>query len=105
MNDNNTKKSIVTIKMVLRVLSLITLIIVFCPTFLVSCSEQSLDVSVMTVVNGVSMYGEEVVEPHPIAIICLLIPIIMLLLLFIKKFEDRKNAIFVAICSVADIVI
>lgn len=51
------------------------------------------------------MYGERVVDPHPIMLICLLIPIAMLVLLFIKNFADKKTAIIVAVCAVIDTVV
>lgn len=89
----------------MRVLSLFCIIFVFCPSFLVSCSGKQVNVNVMTAVGGMSMYGERVVDPHPIMLICLLIPIAMLVLLFIKNFADKKTAIIVAVCAVIDTVV
>lgn len=106
MNEKPTSaKSLLTVKNILRLLSLLLLIIVFCPTFLVSCSGQKVDVSVMTAVGGVEAYGERVSDPHPIMLICLIIPIVMLVLLFIKKFNGKKTGMILALCGVADFII
>lgn len=108
MSENvSEKKSVFTIKNILRVLAILCIIFVFCPAFLVSCSgsSQSRNISVMTAVGGISEYGEEIVEPHPIMIICLLLPIGILVLLFIKKFADRKSAAIILGCSAVDLVI
>lgn len=106
MSENvNGTKSIFTMKNVLRVLSLLCIIFVFCPSFLVSCSGQNVNVSVMTAVGGVSAYGEKVVDPHPIMLLCLLLPVGILVLLFIKKLTDRKTAAIILGCSIVDFVI
>lgn len=110
MGDNELanavgKKPVFTVKNVLRVFSVFCLIFVFCPSFLVSCSGQTMNVSVMTAVGGVSAYGEKVVDPHPIMLICLLVPIAILVLLFLKKFTDNKTALIILICSAVDFVI
>ena len=110
MNENdlvktNEKKSLFTIKNVLRVLSLLCIIFVFCPSFLVSCSGQTINVNVMTAVRGLSLYGETAVDPHPIMLICLLIPIAVLVLMFINKLSDNKIALITIICGVVDIIV
>ena len=99
------KKPLVSVKNILRVLSVLCTIIVFCPTFLVSCSGQKMDISVMTATSGIKVYGDYAVKPHPIMLICLLIPVAMLVLLFIKKFTDDKVAMITAICGGVDFVI
>ena len=106
-NSTNTaeKKSVLTIKNILRVLSLLCIVFVFCPSFLVSCSGQNMEVSVMTAVGGMEVYGEKVVDPHPIMLLCLLIPVGILVLLFIKKFTEHKNSLIIMICAMADLVI
>lgn len=110
MGDNELtnvreKKSMFTVKKILRALSLLCIIFVFCPLFLVSCSGQNINVSVMTAVGGISVYGEKVVDPYPIMLICLLIPVVVLILLFFKKFTDNKTALIVLICTVVDFII
>lgn len=105
LTKTTDKKSMVTIKNVLRVLSVLCIIFVFCPSFLVSCSDQTIKVNVMTAVGGLSSYGQTVVDPHPIMLICLLIPVAVLVLMFIKKFTDSKTALITAICGVVDIIV
>jgi len=99
------KKPIVTVKNIIRVLSVIVTIIVFCPTFLVSCSGQTIDVSVMTAVGGLQSYGETVVEPHPVMLLALLLPVAILVVLFLKKLTDNNAALVTAICGAADLVV
>ena len=102
---NETKKSMVTVKNVIRILSVLCTIIVFCPTFLVSCSGETMDVSVMTAVGGLKAYGESVAKPHPFMIVCLLIPVAILVMMFIKKIADNTAALATAICGGADFII
>lgn len=101
----NNRKIVITVKKVLKALSLICFVIVFCPTFLVSCSGQNMNVSVMTAVGGVSISGERVVAPHPIMLLCLIIPMAVFILLSIKKYTDKKNASIIAIGGGVDLII
>lgn len=105
LTKTTEKTSLFTIKNVLRVLSVLCIIFVFCPSFLVSCSDQTINVNVMTAVGGLSSYGQRVVDPHPIMLICLLIPAAILVLMFIKKLTDNKTALITAICGVVDIIV
>ena len=100
-----SKKSGFTMRKVLRVLSVLCIAFVFCPAFLVSCSGQEANIDVMTAVGGVSMYGEKVVEPHPFMLICLFIPIAVLIMLFIKRIENKKIALSAVIFFGIDFVI
>jgi hypothetical protein len=105
MEEKNTKKLSFTVKKVLRVLSLLCFGLVFCPAFLVSCSGQDMPVSTMTAVVGVSEFGEEIVKPHPIMLISFVIPIVIFVLLLLKKMVDKKRATIVAVCTVVDLLI
>ena len=100
----NNRKIVITVKKVLKALSLICFVIVFCPTFLVSCSGQNMNVSVMTAVGGVSISGERVVAPHPIMLLCLIIPMAVFILLSIKKYTDRMQVVLYCTKQFADIV-
>ncbi len=102
---NEEKKSLFTPKKIMRMLSLLCIVFVFCPAFLVSCSGQEIEVDVMTAVGGMSMYGETVVEPHPIMLICLLLPIVVLVVLFMKKFTAKKVSIISLICMAVDCIV
>lgn len=110
MSENNVinnygKKSVFTVKQVLRVLSVLCTIFVFCPSFLVSCSGNEKKVNVMTAVEGIKVYDEYLVKPQPIMLICLLIPIATLALLFVKKIADKKNATIIAASTAVDLII
>ncbi|MBR4671374.1 MAG: zinc ribbon domain-containing protein [Butyrivibrio sp.] len=105
MNETGRKPA-VTAKNIIRVLSVIVIIIFFCPTFLVSCSGQTIDVSAMNVVGGIKSYGESVVKPQPLLLICLLLPIAIFVILFLnKKFTDDKAALITAICAAVDLIV
>lgn len=101
---DNSKKSMFTVKKVMRALSLLCILLVFCPSFLVSCSGQKVNVNVMTAVSGVSMYGEQVVEPHPFMLICLIIPIVILAFIFKNKIDKKINYV-IAGCICVDFVV
>lgn len=104
MAENNGK-SLFTARQIMRVLSFICIIVVFCPSFLVSCSGQSKGISVMTAVGGLSVYGESIAKPQPLMLICLLLPAVILALLFMKKLPEKQNALIIAICGISDFVI
>lgn len=99
------KKSIVTVRNLLKVFGLIIFIMAFCPAFMVSCSGRDVGVSVMTAVGGVSTYGQRVVQPYPIMIVCFLIPIAIIVLLFIKAIKDIVNKSIILGCGVLDLII
>lgn len=108
MNDNSTineTKPFLSINKLLKVLSALCIIFVFCPAFLVSCSGEDIEVSVMTAVEGLSAYGETVAEPRPIMLLCLLLPIVIIVTLFIKKLNGKKAALITVGCAVIDIII
>lgn len=104
MAENNGK-SLVTARQIMRVLSFICIVVVFCPSFLVSCSGQSKGISVMTAVGGLSVYGESIAKPQPLMLVCLLLPAVILALLFMKKLPEKQNALIIAICGISDFVI
>ena len=105
MAENNETKSLVTARQVMRVLAIIGIVVVFCPGFLVSCSGQSMNVSVMTAVKGISIYGETIAKPQPLMLICLLLPIAILALLFVKNISEKQAALIIAVCGILDFVI
>ena len=104
MAENNGK-SLFTARQIMRVLSFICIVVVFCPSFLVSCSGQSKGISVMTAVGGLSVYGESIAKPQPLMLICLLLLAVILALLFMKKLPEKQNALIIAICGISDFVI
>lgn len=103
--DLRLRNSVITVKNVLRVVSFLCIIFVFCPSFLVSCSGQNVNVSVMTAVGGVSVYEEKVVDAHPLMLVCLLLPIAVLVLLCLKKLTEKRTALMILACTGIDLVI
>ena len=101
----NNGKSLVTARQIMRVLSFICIVVVFCPSFLVSCSGQSKGISVLTAAGGLSVYGETIAKPQPLMLVCLLLPAVILALLFMKKLPEKQNALIIAICGISDFVI
>lgn len=96
-------KSGITLKNLMRGIAIVCLGLVCCPSFLVSCSGENKKISVITAIKGVNMYGEEIVEPHFVMVICIFIPIIMLVLLFLKRISSRMGAISIAGIGLIDI--
>ena len=101
--DNGSSK--ITVQNILRVLSILCLIFVFCPAFLVSCSGQTADVSVLTAIGGASSGGQKIADPNPVMILALIIPILIIALLFIKKFDEKKNAMIIVGAGVVDFIL
>ncbi|MCR5272892.1 MAG: zinc ribbon domain-containing protein [Lachnospiraceae bacterium] len=105
MEENNKKSVKASAKNVIRILTAFCILIVFCPTFLVSCSGEDVKVSSMTAVTGVKAYGETIVDPHPIMLLVLLIPIAILVVTFVKKLAEKTSAIVITACGAVDLVI
>lgn len=60
--ENNEKKMKFDIKMVIRILGILCIVFVFCPSFLVSCSNDEINISAMTIVKGLNLYGEKIID-------------------------------------------
>lgn len=103
--EASEKKTRFTVKNILRILTVLCMIFVFCPAFLVSCSGQDVNVNVMTAVEGVKAYGETMVKPQPLMLLCLLLPIAVMVLLFVKKFTEKLNSTIILGCTAVDLVI
>lgn len=103
--SNEGKKPAVTVRNVIRWLLFLCVVLFFCPSFFVSCSGKDVNVSAMTAVKGVSMYGDQVVDPHPVMLVCLLLPVAALALLYLKKFSDQATAGLAAACMIVDFIV
>ena len=101
------KKSLFTLRNVVRVLAILCIIFVFCPTFIVSCGDEKLELSAMDISTASITYlNEEVAGPQPIMLISLLLPIAILWLTIQKKIQpEKKVSLIIAACSGADIVV
>lgn len=95
----------ITVKGVLRVLALLCIVFVFCPSFLVSCSGENVGISAMAAAGGVTVYGQEVSDPNLVMLLCLLIPAMALALTIVKKFTDRTAASAILIGTCVDLVV
>ncbi len=104
-NVTNNVKFKLTVKNVLRILSVLCVIFIFCPAFLVSCSGQTVDVNVLTALAGVESHGQTLAEPHPIMIIAIILPIIMAVVLFMKKIANDRAVKIVAGAAIVDFVV
>lgn len=105
MNDKKSHSKVrISPKGIIRALALVCMVFVFCPSFLVSCSGQEVEIDVMTAVNGLSLYGKPVTEPQPIMVICLIIPIVIVALTVIKGLSGRKTAGVTLVISAVDLV-
>lgn len=107
MNEKVEKqeKSSIKIKQILKILSFLCIVFVFCPSFLVSCSGQDVKVSVMTAVRGVSVYGEKIVPPNPVMLLLLIIPVVSIAVLISEKFSEKKAASVIAGSAAADLIL
>ena len=105
MNENqNGKKPVVTVRNIMRTLAMLCIAFVFCPSFLVSCSGQTMEFSTMDLVMGVEKYGQKM-DPYPVLSICLILPAVVLAVLFVKTIADRKAAAAALGCSGVDLAV
>ena len=99
----NEKKSIFSMRNIFKMLSLVCIVITFCPTFLVSCYGQKLDVSAMDLVTGISVYGEKS-DPNP-GLCCTspaALPAVIFGIMFMKSLCARKSALITMVCAGTD---
>ncbi len=82
----------ITVKNIMRTLSILCFIFCFCPSFLVSCGGQNVDVNVMTAVQGTTFNGSQVAEPQPAMLLCYVIPLLLLVFLSVRKWADSRVA-------------
>lgn len=102
MNEK-TKK---TIKNVIRILALVCMVFVFCPSFLVSCAGEEAGISAFVGIVGIESEGYGyIVDPQPIMILCLLLPLSVLIVSFAKKVAEKIIALVCAICSGINLII
>ncbi len=77
-------------KHVIQILAFITAILFFVPTFCVSCSGVDVTFSATKLMVGVEFYGEKVSDPVPAVVFCLIIPIVIFAIWFIKNNGKEK---------------
>ncbi|MCD8083530.1 MAG: zinc ribbon domain-containing protein [Clostridiales bacterium] len=101
----NQTKSFVTPRNIMRLLALFCIIFVFCPSFLVSCSGQKMNVSVLTAVGGIKAYGQTVAKPHVEMLLCLILPVAIIALLSIKNIRYVASSAVSLGCAAVDFLI
>ena len=52
---------------------------------------------------GLTSHGEQITDPHPLIILCILIPIAILVLLFLKNTKDKVSSLAISIATGLDI--
>lgn len=102
---NNTQGIKITIKGIVRALSIICIALTFCPAFFVSCSGQEISISATHAAVGIKMYGNKVSSAHPLLLLTLLIPVVIFCLFFVKRIQKKTLAIIIFACSVVDFII
>lgn len=104
--NNNAVSFRFSVRNIMKIVALLMLVFVFCPLFLVSCSGQTESIGLFDVIGGIEYYGDEVVKPHFELIICILLPIAILAVLFLKdKFDAKKSSIAVTALSAIDFIV
>lgn len=105
MNENqNGKRPVVTVRNIMRTLAMLCIAFVFCPSFLVSCSGQTMEFGTMDLVMGLEKYGQKM-DPYPVLLICLILPAVVLAVLFVKTIADRKAGAVALGCSGVDLAV
>ncbi|WP_026658610.1 zinc ribbon domain-containing protein [Butyrivibrio sp. AC2005] len=103
--QENSNSSLVTVNNIVRLLATVCIVLVFCPTCMVSCAGKETGVSLMTLVEGITTdFGGNVLDPHPIALVCLLLPIAILACSMSKTMTEDNIATVFLLCSSVDLI-
>ena len=95
--DQEKIKEQVTVRNIIRAISVILAVLFFVPSFMVSCSGSKVNISAVNAIGG-RVNGEEVSSPNPGLIILLLIPVAIFAVWCLKT---KLNAKYAAIITVA----
>lgn len=96
----NKNVSNFSIRSLIRSICFVLLILGFCPSFLVSCSGQTMKISSLDVVKGIKFGNQEVYSGKPEALLLFVVPIVIFVILTIKKPEEKIAKISVTLASV-----
>lgn len=94
-----------TVRMAMKMLALLGILFVFLPSFVVSCAGEKVNVNVMTAVKGVEANGTVISEPNLIMLLCLIIPIAVIVLLTVQKFNESQTSIIILASMAVDFII
>lgn len=100
-----TRKPLITVENIIRVLSVIVTIIFFCPTYVLSFTEQKVGVSAMNLVGGMKHNGEAMIKPQFVLLLLFLLPVAILVVLFLRQITEEKVSLITTGCAVLDLVI
>lgn len=100
--NSATQRPKYTPRMIMKFLALLCIVFVFVPAFVVSCSGQKVSISAMNVVVGIREQGFTLVEPNPLLLVCLILPVITLIALCSKARTASKTGLCALICMAAD---
>lgn len=100
-------KGSISIRKALRALGLLGLIFVFCPSFMVSCSGETVKINAFKALTGVKFMEEKVEgSSHPlIALVLILVPILVIALTCLKNKTDKTVAGYIMVSTVVDLVV
>ena len=101
----NEKKPLFTIKNLLRVVTALILLFVFCPSFMVSCSGQKIGVSAIHAAVGYTYQGERASDPYPVLFFCLILPAVIMVFLFVKLQREYYNVVMILSLAAIDFII
>lgn len=100
----DTKGSI-SIRKAIRALGLLALIFVFCPSFMVSCSGETVKINGLKALTGVEFMGEHVEKSsHPLlALVLILVPVLIMVLTFLKNKTDKTVGGYILCATFVDL--
>lgn len=102
------EKAPFTVRNLMAILSALSIIFVFCPA--ISMSSYSVTIfDVNSAMNIISSYasalGQSVNVPTFLLYLCLIAPIVVLVFLFLKKFDEKTNTIIILSSMAVDLLI
>ncbi|MCR5667362.1 MAG: zinc ribbon domain-containing protein [Eubacterium sp.] len=80
----------IKIKHIIQIISLVAIVVFFLPTFVVSCSGESISLSSVRLMIGINSDGYTLISPQVGIVVLLILPVLMLLLWLLKLNLDYK---------------
>lgn len=105
MNNENGFAKFLTLRNLIRVISGLLIIFFFVPSFMVSCSGESVKFSAASAMVGVKYEGERMSDPSPLVALLLILPIAMLVIWCLKNvLKDKIASIACLACAGVDLI-
>ena len=102
-NKESNQTSLMSARNILKVLSVLCLAFAFCPSFLMSCAGTQ-KIYVYHAIRRQTFAGSYVTDAHPIMILCYLIPIVIFVVLTIKKITNKRSSRIVLVAAAVDLI-